>query len=184
MFKKISIFCSASDSLPSALYDLAFDLGKALAQRNFDCIYGGTDLGMMGYLVRGQRAFGPSEGKVIGIVPETIFAYAGPPDCDELIRVESMSKRKEQLLARGDAFLILPGGIGTLDEFTDVLTHKMLGLLPKPVVVVDTMGVFEGLWAWYAKAQALGLVRNNMADLFEIAHSVPEALDLIERNWD
>ncbi len=141
--KKICVFCSARDEVDQVYKDVASECGRIMAQKGVALVYGGSNSGLMAAVSNAATEQG---GKVIGIYPkvlndlEPLSAKISDP-----IFVETMGVRKDVMIYNSDSFLILPGGVGTLDEVFEVLTLKMLGALNKPVVFVNTNGYWDKL---------------------------------------
>lgn len=138
--ESICVYCGSGKGLNPAYAVVARKLGKALAQQNIRLVYGGGSLGLMGEVARSVLGAG---GKVTGIIPEFLGAKEKMlKDVDELIIVEDMHVRKRLMFERSDAFIALPGGIGTLEELVEQLTWSQLGRHTKPIVVAN----IDGFW--------------------------------------
>ena len=159
---KIAVYCSASEGLDPALYTAAESFGRALAARGHSLVYGGFGKGIMGAVARGVRAGG---GQVIGVIPAV---FAGRDDnfaCDRAVYTQTMHQRKAAMEAEADAFAILPGGVGTYDEFFEVLVLCTLGELSKPLAVFNPDGCFDALAALRADGAARGLISRRTVSL-------------------
>lgn len=170
---KIAVFCSSSESVTPMLLAEIEQLGEILAEDGHGIIYGGTNTGCMGALASGVLR---KKGQLIGVVPEMDFTMGLVQDgLTERHAVPTMSARKEVMINLADAFLIYPGGIGTLDEALEVLALKGIGSLQKPVVFYN----FLGLWTPFLESLDLlaeaGLIRQRLGDLFRVLDK-PEAL--------
>ena len=138
--ESVCVYCGSGKGLSPAYAIAARKLGRALAEHNIRLIYGGGSLGLMGEVARSALGAG---GKVTGIIPEFLGAKEKMlKDVDELIVVEDMHVRKRLMFERSDAFVALPGGIGTLEELVEQLTWSQLGRHTKPIVVAN----IEGFW--------------------------------------
>lgn len=148
-YKKIGCFCGASEEVSAVYLRLAKDFGKFLAEHGLDLVYGGCSLGSMGSLADGVIK---NKGYVTGVFPK-IFSgrEALSKEVDEMIIVESMSERKRVMIERSDAFMILPGGFGTLDELLEVMTLKMLNLHNKPIIILNQDNFFYDLLQLFQK---------------------------------
>src|SRR6185437_16188061 len=141
----VCVYCGSGKGLNSAYAVAARKLGKALADHNIRLVYGGGSLGLMGEVARATLGAG---GKVTGIIPDFLGAREMMlKDVDELIVVENMHMRKQLMFDRADAFVALPGGIGTLEELVEQLTWSQLGRHEKPIVVAN----IEGFWDPFLK---------------------------------
>ncbi|PJK28414.1 TIGR00730 family Rossman fold protein [Minwuia thermotolerans] len=137
----ICIYCGSSSRASEAHLDAAARLGRLIAESGRTIIYGGGRLGLMGRIAQGGLAGG---GTVVGIIPEHLYKVeVQNEDVTELLVVDTMHTRKAEMVRRADAFCVLPGGIGTLDELVEILTWRQLELHDKPVVVVNQDGYFE-----------------------------------------
>lgn len=168
------VFCSSS-SLAAPLHALARRLGEAVARSGDELVYGGTTTGLMLEVADGARQAG---GRVIGVVPARIAAL-GSVDrrCDELIEVETMGERKVEMMRDVHRFVVLAGGLGTLDELLEVLTFRQLGLLEPDVdvVLLDHDDFWQPLLTQIDTMRAAGTVRAD-TPAPRIARTVEEAL--------
>jgi len=139
----ICVYCGARFGTNPAARDLAAGLGKLLSAHDITLVYGGGGVGLMGVLANSVLDTG---GRAVGIIPRFLLEReAGHPDLHETVVVETMHERKLQMFERADAFVILPGGIGTLEEFFEVLSWRTLGLHTKPIVILDLDGYWQPL---------------------------------------
>jgi uncharacterized protein (TIGR00730 family) len=174
----ICVFCASSTSIDSRYVDLAAEVGSALARRGHSLVTGGGAMSCMGAVATAARAGGAH---TTGVIPAALLELeVGDLDADELLVVDDMRVRKGLMDARSDAFLTLPGGLGTLEELTEVWTSRFLGMHDKPVVALD----LDGLWApLRQQVQVMverGFVRPESAAALQWAGSVEEAFDLLE----
>ena len=136
----LCVFCGSQTGRNPAHAEAARSLGTALARRGITLVYGAGGIGLMAVVADAVLAGG---GKAVGVIPEKLERLeVAHPGLTETVVTEDMFRRKRIMLDRADGFVILPGGYGTLDEFFEVLTWKQLGLLDKPIVVLDS----EGFW--------------------------------------
>ncbi len=174
----VCVFCASSERIDPSYVELAREVGAALGRRGHTLVSGGGALSMMGAVARSARAAGA---RTVGVIPRALLELeVGDQDADELLVVDDMRTRKGLMDERSDAFLALPGGLGTLEELTEVWTARFLGMHVKPVVGLDV----DGLWA-PLRAQAdlmieRGFLRADSAATLQWASSVEEALDLVE----
>jgi uncharacterized protein (TIGR00730 family) len=175
----IAVYCASSDRIDPAYLALAADLGTELARRGHVLVTGGGSVSMMGAVGRAARAGG---GHTIGVIPRHLVALeVADHDSDELVLVDTMRERKAEMDRRADAFVTLPGGIGTFEEFFEVWTAGSLGMHAKPVVVLDPDGFYTPLWDWLDGLAERGFVRRSALDAVLRAGSVAAALDAAER---
>ena len=156
----VCVYCGSNVGTSPAYAEAARTLGRALAEANIGLVYGGGGLGLMGEVARTVLAHG---GRVTGIIPEFLSEKERMlRDAHEMIVVDDMHQRKKLMFDRSDAFVALPGGIGTLEELVEQLTWAQLGRHSKPIVVVDV----DGFWAPFAELlshmRREGFIRNGM----------------------
>ena len=174
----IAVYCASSTRIAAEYLELAAELGAELGRRGHVLVTGGGSVSMMGAVGRAGRAAG---GHTVGVIPEALVAMeVADDDSDELVVVDGMRTRKAGMDDRADAFVVLPGGIGTLEEFFEVWTAATLGMHAKPVVVLDPGGFYAPLWAWLDELAGRGFVRRTALDLLLLARTVPDALDAAE----
>ena len=139
----LCVFCGARFGVDPTARDVATRLGGLVAREKIKLIYGGGGVGLMGVVANAALAAG---GTVIGIIPQFLLKReAGHPALSETVVVETMHERKLQMFERSDAIVVLPGGLGTLEEFFEVLSWRTLGLHTKPIVIVDHNGYWSPL---------------------------------------
>ena len=178
----IDAFCVFAGSSAGARPEYraaAAELGAALARRRIDVVFGGGQVGLMGVLA---DAVLENDGHITGVIPEALvsrdIAHAGLPD---LRIVRSMHERKALMAELSDAFVALPGGWGTLEEFFEVLTWAQLGLHRKPCVLLNVAGYFDGLLSFLDHAIDERFVRAENGSLVLVASSVEALLGQLER---
>eukprot|EP00752_Nemacystus_decipiens_P014481 g12890.t1 len=141
--KSICVYCGSSEDIDPAYRQAAKDLGRLIAENGDQLVYGGGSVGLMGDCARAVHAFG---GKVVGVIPESLstveIAYH---NADELIVTQTMRERKQIMDDRADAFVVLPGGFGTLEELAEILVLKILGYTDRPLIVVNPDGFYDPL---------------------------------------
>jgi uncharacterized protein (TIGR00730 family) len=175
----ICVFCASSRALDRRWLDLARDVGTALATRGHSLVSGGGCVGMMGEVAAAVRAGGAH---TVGVIPQGLVDLEiADTSADELIVTDGMAARKIVMLERSDAFLVLPGGLGTLDELFEVWTTATLGMHTKPMVLLDADGYYEGLVVWLMNLVAQRFVRVEGLAMVHVVQTVNEALDSIER---
>ena len=174
----VCVFCSSSPAIAPAYVELAGQVGAEIARRGHGLVSGGGDLSMMGAVARAARAEGA---RTTGVIPQALLQLeVGDRDADELLVVDDMRTRKGLMDARSDAFLTLPGGLGTLEELSEVWVARLLGLHDKPVVALDGDGLWAPLRAQVELMVERGFVRRAAADALVWTSSVAEALDAVE----
>ena len=141
--KSVSVYCASSQNLEQCFHDAARQIGEGLATRNVTLVYGGGCIGLMGEVATIAAQHG---GEVIGVITHKLVAHEQANEkCDVLIVVDTMQERRAIMMERGDAFIVLPGGIGTYEEFFEVLVGRQLGDHTKPVGIVNVDGYFDPL---------------------------------------
>ena len=174
----VCVFCASSTSLDARWLELAREVGVELARRGHRLVSGGGRVGMMGTVAAGARAAGTH---TLGIMPESMITEEiADADSDEFVVTDGMAARKTVMIERADAFLVLPGGLGTLDELFEVWTTGMLGLHTKPVVLLDVDGFYTPLLDWVRNLVPPGFVRAEALGSLLVVHTVAEALDALE----
>ncbi|MFB9235279.1 TIGR00730 family Rossman fold protein [Plantactinospora siamensis] len=174
----VCVFCASSRTLEQSWLDLATETGRELARRGHTLVSGGGCVGMMGAVADGVRSGG---GHTVGVIPQVLVdREVADVGADELIVTADMLARKNVMIDKSDAFLTLPGGLGTLDELFEVWTTASLGMHRKPVVLLDADGFYTGLVDWLAGLGGTRFVSRNASELLVVADSVPAALDAIE----
>jgi uncharacterized protein (TIGR00730 family) len=174
----VCVFCGSSTPADTRYLDATRALGTLLAQRGIDLVYGGGSTGLMGELADAALRHG---GRVIGVIPVGLFTReVGHDGLTELHEVASMHERKQLMYDRSDAFVALPGGLGTLEELAETATWSQLGLHSKPIVLLDVDGFWEPLVAQLDRMVGVGLLNPANRDLVRRAASAEEALGVLE----
>ena len=174
----ICVYCASSLRIDPSYVALATEVGTAIAERGHSLVSGGGDISMMGAVARAARAGGA---RTVGVIPQVLLDLeVADRDADELLVVRDMRERKGLMDDRADAFLALPGGIGTLEELLEVWVARSLGLHVKPVVVLDTDGVYDLLRAQVDLLVDRGFVRPEGVRAVTWARSVGEAMAAVE----
>lgn len=174
----IAVYCASVTRIDPAYLSLAGAVGTEIGRRGHVLVTGGGSVAMMGAVGRAARDAG---GHTVGVIPRhLVMMEVADHDSDELVLVDTMRERKGEMDRRADAFLVLPGGIGTLEEFFEVWTAASLGMHAKPVVVLDPDGFYTPLWAWLADLEARGFVRRAALDTLLLTTTVDAALTAAE----
>jgi cytokinin riboside 5'-monophosphate phosphoribohydrolase len=178
MISSVTVFCGSSDAVEEKYYAAARELGEKLARRGWRLVYGGGSVGLMGALSRAVLAQG---GHVTGVIPKTLLELGvGSRDASELIVTDGLRDRKAIMDERGDAFVALPGGLGTLEEVLEVLTLKQLGYHTKPVAVLDLGGFYAPLWSQVQRGIDTGFIKPEFMDLWYPAPDVDALLRYLD----
>jgi len=153
----ICVFCASAPDIDPSYLRLAAEVGARIGKGGHRLVSGGGRVSMMGEVAAAARAHGAL---TLGVIPQHLVDYeVADTDSDELVVVETMRERKALMDAHADAFLVLPGGIGTLEEFFEVWTAGSLGMHPKPVIVLDPDGFYAPLWQFVESLIERGFVR-------------------------
>ena len=172
--QRVCVYCGSSSRVAEPYREAARRTGRLLAEAGMELVYGGGHVGLMGLTADAALAAG---GRVIGIIPDFLHSRElTHKSLSELIVVGSMHERKQRMFERSDAFAILPGGFGTLDEAFECMTWKQLGLHDKPIVIVDVDGYWKPLLALLDHAIGAGFAPARMRDTIQV---VPTAEALI-----
>lgn len=157
--KSLAIFCGSSSGTNGVYHESAAAIGKILSERNITVVYGGGSFGLMGIVAASAMQHG---GKVIGVIPTILVKKeAAKRDITELIVVESMQDRKAKIMELSDGFIILPGGLGTMDEFFEMMAFVNLGVHAKPSGVLNTNGFYDHLIQFIDHATDHGFIRKH-----------------------
>lgn len=174
----ICVFCSSSTRIDQRYVDLAGAVGSEIARRGHTLVSGGGSVSSMGAVAAAARAGGA---RTVGVIPEALRALeVSDEDADELLVTATMRERKAEMDRRADAFLTLPGGIGTLEELLEVWTARTLGLHDKPVVVLDPDGVFAPLRRQVELLLDAGFARPHINDALVWTVTLAEAFTALE----
>jgi uncharacterized protein (TIGR00730 family) len=153
--------------------------GEAIGGRGWRLVYGGGEVGLMGVAARAALGAG---GTVLGIIPQRLLdREVGKRDLTELRITATMFERKELLIREADAFLVLPGGLGTLDEILDVVTLRQLGYHAKPILLLDLGGYWRACQALFEQFVAAGFADPGAACLQELVPDVAGAMAILDR---
>ncbi len=173
----ICVFCGSSFGENPAFRDAARAIGTGIAALGGSLVFGGGGLGLMGDVAKAALAGGA---EIQGIMPAFLQALEpGVSPQEKLIVTPHMQERKALMLQMSDAFVILPGGLGTFDEFFEVATEAQLGVHAKPIIVVNAGGYFNALDALMHDMVQTGFARSSVLKLYRMAGSAAEALDLL-----
>ena len=177
---KICVYGAASSEIDKGFIEAGKELGRRLVERGHSLVFGGGRGGMMGAVATGAHE---KNGEIIGISPkffEENNAEILFPNCTTLIQPDTMRERKRILDETSDAFVMVPGGIGTFDEFFEILTLKQLGRHNKAIVVFNCDGYYEHLLKMLEWSTEKKFVTDDCVELFKVTTSVEETLDYIE----
>ena len=169
----VAVYCAAAPTHPELL-ELAAKLGTAIARRGWTLVWGGGHVSAMGAVASAARAGG---GWTVGVIPQMLMdRELADQDSDELIVTETLSERKRVMEERADAFIALPGGVGTLDELLSAWTEGYLGVHDKPIVILDPWGHYDGVRSWIYGLLESGYVSQAAVDRLVVVDKVGDAL--------
>lgn len=181
MKKWVCVFCASAQGESQDYMEQARAMGRAIARRGHGLVYGGATVGTMGAVANAALDAG---GEVVGVIPDVLMERElGHAGLTELLVVSTMHERKALMASRADAFVALPGGYGTLDEFIEILTWAQLLIHAKPCVLVNVLGYYDGLLTFLKTAVEQGFLKQANLELIQVARDVDEALDMVERAW-
>jgi uncharacterized protein (TIGR00730 family) len=172
----VAVFCASADGVDPAYRAEAEKLGQALAEQGVGLIYGGAKVGLMQAVAEATLAAG---GKVVGVIPEVLVDLEVAHDgLTELHVTSTMHTRKALMGERADAFIVLPGGFGTFEELFEVLAWQTLKLHDKPIVLLNTLGFYDGMLAFLDHCVEQGMLKARNRGILLVAGTVDEALQL------
>ncbi|GGM42968.1 cytokinin riboside 5'-monophosphate phosphoribohydrolase [Longimycelium tulufanense] len=171
----VCVYCASGRNVPERYLQLAREVGKAIAARGWDLVWGGGRVSMMGEVAREARAGGA---RTVGVIPQAMMTRElADQDADELLVVDNMRDRKALMDAHATAFLALPGGLGTLEELFEVWTSRFLAMHSRPVVVLDPDGHYDGLLAWIDELCERGFAYRSSLEALTVVGDIDSALD-------
>lgn len=177
--KSVCVFCGASEDVPELFIKMAYDVGQRLAKQGYTVVYGGASNGCMGAVADGALDAG---GRVVGVFPDILLdkevAHKG---LSELIIRPDMSTRKKEMYDQSDAFIVLPGGLGTMDELFEIVTLKKLRGHDKPIIIYDFHNYWERLLKLLVSMVRHGFSGGNTFQLYDIAETEDEIFDVLKK---
>jgi uncharacterized protein (TIGR00730 family) len=177
--KRVAVYCGSANGSDPLFLAEAKRLGVAIAEAGLGLVYGGASVGLMGAVADAALAGGA---EVIGVLPEILsgseIAHRG---LTRLEMVPTMHERKARMVKLADAFLMLPGGYGTLDEIMEIVTWKQLRLHAKPCILINTSGYWDGLLAFLDRAVDAGFLKAENRRLLEVVETAGEAVALLNQ---
>ena len=175
--RNVAVFCASATGTDPAFAEAAAELGRGLAGRGVGLIYGGANVGLMHAVAAACMGAG---GRVIGVIPHVLVdKEVANHGLTELHVVDTMHTRKALMGDRADAFVILPGGYGTMEEMFEVLAWQTIGLHTKPVLLLNTSGFYDPLLAFLDGCVAQGVLRPGSRAVLRVANSVGEVMEML-----
>ncbi|MFW2349134.1 TIGR00730 family Rossman fold protein [Qipengyuania sp.] len=173
--KRLAVYCGSASPEDPRFIQLAYDVGKGLAERGIGVVYGGGRLGLMGATARGALDAG---GEVIGVIPDALAnSEVANHDCTELYTVSGMHERKQRFTDLSDGFVTIPGGVGTMDELWEAVSWAQLGYHTKPVGLLNAFGFYDHLIAFNRHMADVGFVRPAHQGIILDAETLAALLD-------
>jgi uncharacterized protein (TIGR00730 family) len=167
---KICVFCSSSQKCKPAYIEMAEEVGEYISGKKFHLVYGGSNLGLMGATANSALR---NKGEVTAIITERLFQEHSNPEGANSIIVKTMCERKQKMFSLGDAFIALPGGWGTLDEMSEIITLKQLGYHNKPCIFLDTDGFYDNFLKFITKTMFVeNMIAEEDLDLFTVCRNM------------
>ena len=175
---EICIFCSANFGIDPDFFEATKELGRWLGEENHTLVFGGTNLGLMETVAKATREAG---GKVVGVVPSKVEENGAVSDhMDVHIPCSDLNDRKALMMARSDVFVVLPGGLGTLDELFSVAAAATIGYHSKPLILYNMKGFWDSLIACLDDLHARKVTRKNWRDYITVVNSLEELKAVIK----
>lgn len=179
--RRVCVFCGSNPGTRPEYRAEAVALGRLLGEAGLGLVYGGAQVGLMGALADAALANGS---EVIGIIPHALAGVeVAHPGLSRLVLVETMHERKALMAQEADAFVALPGGFGTLDEFFEIVTWAQLGIHAKPCLLVNTGGYYDHLLSFLEIAIDQGFLKRKNRAYIHVAGDAAEALEVMEKAW-
>ncbi|MEO0898166.1 MAG: TIGR00730 family Rossman fold protein [Bacteroidota bacterium] len=175
--KRIAVYCGSGKGTKPAYEKAAREFGKAMSRHGIGLVFGGGHVGIMGVVADAVLEEG---GEAIGVIPGFLKKReVGHTGLTEMIEVESMHIRKQKMVDLADAFAILPGGLGTLDELMEILTWKQLGLNQSPIGILNTEGYYTPLMGLMHHMESHGFIRNPIEKYIKVSDEPERLLELL-----
>jgi len=178
--KSVCVYCASRKGTNPEFMNSAKRLGTLIAENDFTLVYGGSVVGLMGTVADAALA---AKGKVIGIIPQIVIDYNEPvhEGLTEKYLVKNMSERKQLMEDKSDAFIVMPGGYGTMDELFQVMILKALGDNDKPIIIVNIEGFYEPLFKLIDHFLENELISADYKEVYKVVASVEEAVAALKQ---
>jgi len=180
---KVCVFAASSSRIEKVYFDAASELGTLLAEAGMEVIYGGGGIGLMGKLADAILEKG---GKITGVIPEFMRTEGwGHPGITETIVTQDMSERKKRMFKIADAIIALPGGIGTIEELTEAITLKQLGLYKGPIIILNTLNYYKSFIEFLDHMIKGHFLRLEHKEIWKLVKTPGEALEALNgyKGW-
>lgn len=176
--KTICVYCSSSNELPEKFYKFAQEFGISIAKNNYNMVYGGTTVGMMGVIANNALKNGS---KVVGVIPERIASFGlKHPELAEVITTKDMRERKATMEKYADIFVAVSGGFGTFEEIFEILVAKQLGYHNKPIIFFNFDGYYDKLFEMFEVIYANNFAKEFMRELYYITDDINDMYEYIK----
>lgn len=176
--RRVAVYCASSTTIDEKYLDLAFRLGEVIALHDWELVWGGGKVSMMGAVARGARSQG---GECLGIIPTKLLKIEfADEEATELIEVKDMRERKGKIEELSDAFIALPGGLGTLEELFEIWVGGYLGFHQKPVVILDPFNTYRSLQTLVDDLDRENFVKPGQREIVHWSHGVDETLNYLD----
>ena len=170
--KSICVYCAHRNGIKSSYLKAAGDTGNMIARHNMRLVYGAGDVGLMGEVANSAQS---GKAEILGVIPEHLLQLEiGKQDIDSFIITENMHERKKIMLLNSDAFILLPGGFGSLEEFFELITWRQLGLHTKPCFIFNVEGYWDPLLKLIENQISEGFVLSNNTKLFTVVDKIED----------
>lgn len=174
----ICVYCGSSPGKNKMIIEQSRAFGKLLADQNHTLIYGGSSLGIMGAIADAVMING---GEVIGVIPENLFSKeVAHQGITRLITVRDMHQRKSHMAELADSFVAFPGGFGTMEELFEIITWNQIGILNKPVVIMNIDGYYDPLIRMLDHSVDVGFIKPENRKIVRVAETLEQCLELCE----
>ena len=174
---RVSVFCSSAPDIPKSSLDLAFGIGEAIGEQGWDLVWGGGKASMMGAVAKGARSKGAA---TIGVIPQPLINLEfEDKEASQMHVVSDMRTRKAKIEDLSDAFIALPGGIGTLEEFFEIWVGSYLKFHSKPIAICDPVGFYDPLRTALDHLAEHNFMKTGQAELVSWCKDIPSTLDAI-----
>jgi uncharacterized protein (TIGR00730 family) len=174
---RVSVFCSSAPDIPKSSLDLAFAIGEAIGEQGWDLVWGGGKASMMGAVAKGARSKGAA---TIGVIPQPLIKLEfEDKEATQMHVVSDMRTRKAKIEDLSDAFIALPGGIGTLEEFFEIWVGSYLKFHSKPIAVCDPVGFYDPLRTALDHLAEHNFMKTGQAELVSWCKDIPSTLNAI-----
>ena len=176
--KSICVYAGSSTGIKNSYKKTAIELGKQLGKEGFSVVYGGGSLGLMGIMA---DSFLKEGGDITGVITQQLKdVEVGHKNLSKLIVVDTMHERKAKMAELSEAIVVLPGGVGTWEEFFEALAWNQLGLYSKPIVLLNTDNYYQNLYKFVEKATELGFLPKNSLEDFFLVNEVKKGIEIVK----